>query len=594
MKGPHNVALDKFGRWVERTVYGVLQKYGEVPVGKGHSGRPGGDAEAPYHRKFDPRWLYRLRLNSSLINNSIEEKVNQTLRRGWAEWEQAFEAKCPECEKEFGSETPFHEQYDLPEDVEIDFDSERVCPNCEEKVFFEKPQYRDLKRAKEFFERANRSASDPVLEPPESASVSQSLLEVLREISWDIESFDDGWAILNRAYRVDDNGRVQGFRLDEVYRAPPERMHYSVDEDTGKFGGEYWVCIRCREEEGHGYFPEREPGSCSNCGNTVYPVFAYLAESHQGNNPINYYIRGEFLHRSQYEPGKFYGYSPIVSLWEEARTLEQMDKWYKEAYEQRRAPRGALAIKSSNAQSTRNWNQKQFEKMQNDPNHIPTLMDDGESDGKPIEFINLLESPAEMQHMEMRKWFMERISAKWGVQPIFQGAPSDSGLSQSMEVMVSNRAADRLRTILNEGFIQPILAQLNADEWSVGVAPVEEEDEQGEIELQHKHLQAAQQAASLGLDVEWTEENRALIKSGNIEVPEEGMGEDGGMGGGGMGDLLGGGPGPGEDTESGAEGEQGGDDVIDLGGGQDAQGAGQSPGAPDMPNERDSDQKSDE
>jgi hypothetical protein len=197
-------------------------------------------------------------------------------------------------------------------------------------------------------------------------------------------------------------------------------------------------------------------------------------------------------------------------------------------------------------------------------------MDDSEHDGDPVTFISLLEDPAAMQHMEMREWFLDRISAKYGVTASFQKASGgDSGLSQSMEVEVSNRSADRLRGILNRGFVQPTIAQLGVDGWAVEVATVEEEDEQSEADLRNKHLQMGQMAVQLGLEAEWTRDNRVEIKAGELEAPEEeatGMGMDGPLGGFGEGPGGGDGTGPvpgfgeasdGPTPEQAAETEQG-------------------------------------
>lgn len=531
VRNPLSPILRRFNGWFEKKAYRAMQKYGEVPIGHGAYGMYG-EVEPPYQRRFNPTWIYQIRQNNGIINNCIEEKVNQTFRRGWGEWEKRYEAKCPECHEEFGSQAPFVEDFH-PEDVDIDFESERECPECGEMVDLITPDPDNLQKAKDFIEQANGVyLDDDFLEPDAAASVSQTLMEVFREGTWDLESFDDEWFTLTRSYKLDNSGRIKDYCLEEVYRAPPEKMKYIVDKQTGAFGGKYWVCIECREKHGEDYMPETTPDArCSDCGNKTHEVYAVATKGrNSGGDPIKYFIRGEFIHRSLYEPSKHYGFSPIVSLWEEARTLEQMDSWYQEAYEQRRAPRGAIALRSSNSQSTMEWNKKQFEKLKSDPNHIPTLIDDSdEGGGEPISFISLLESPAEMQHMEMREWFKERISAKWGVTPIFQGSPSESGLSQSMELEVSARAAERVREVQND-ILDVIIRQLGVEGWQLKIAPVEEENEQEEVELRLKHLQAAQQAASMGREVEWTEDQRAHIKPGDIEEPEQG----GEMGMGGM------------------------------------------------------------
>lgn len=539
-------------KWLTNKIHSAaidaLMKF--VPYSTGAQGLYVEEPEPPYHREFDPRWIYKIRENHSLINNAIEEKVSQTFRRGWDDWEKEYEAKCPNCKEEFGDETPFRQQAGgaIPEDTEIDFDSPRVCPECEQKVEMMTPDPDTKDRAKNYFKNANhRNLPADHLQPTPEAGVGQTFLEVCKEVGWDIQSFDDGWMIFDRSYKLDANGKIIDYELEGVHRGPPDLMRYVIDEDSGNFGGEYWVCVKCRASDPD-YRPEREATPCSECGSKTYQAFAYAAKTPTGNEPVQFYIRGEFAHASEYEPSKYYGYSPIVTLFDEARTMEQMDDWYRSAYEQRRAPRGALIIRSSNADSTRKWNRGQLEKLNNDANHIPTLMDDTEGGGgsDPIKFVNLLETPAEMQHMEMREWIKERISGKYGVTAVMMsGSPENSGLSQSMEVQVSNRSADRLRTIFNEVFVPAFLGQIGVEGWTREIAPVEEEDEMAEAEKQQRQLQIAQQAAQLGLQVEWTDEQSARVKPGEVENPNEQEGA-----GGGLGAMLGGG-GPDEGPDAG-------------------------------------------
>lgn len=536
MRRPDKWVVEKFESMAVRAVL----KF--VPYSTGSQALFIDAPEPPYQRRFDPRWVYNIRENHALINNAIEKKVSQTLRRGFDDWEQKYEAKCPHCKKEFSDETKFRQQYGdiIPDDKELDFDSARVCPNCGEKVHFHTPNPLVRDRADDFFSLANgRDLGADHLEPAPEAGVGQTLVDVLKEVSWDIESFDDGWLIFERDYLCDEQGHITDYELRNIHRAPPELMRFSIDPDTGNFGGQYWVCVKCRATDEH-YVPENQPQQCSDCGGKTYEVFAYATSHAVGHEPEHFYIRGEFVHASQYEPSKYYGYPPIISLYDEARAIEKMDEWYREAYEQRRAPRGALVIRSSNADATRTWNRGQLEKLNNDSNHIPTLMDDTDGGGsEPIKWVELMPTPAEMQQMEMREWIKERISAKWGVtQILMSGAPNESGLSQSMEIQVSNRASERLRTILNEIFIPAILGQLGVEGWERDIARVEEEDEHARAEKVQRELQIAQQASQLGLSVEWQRDDTAEVRAGPVEAPEDGMGGLGGM-------LGGDGPGPG-------------------------------------------------
>lgn len=505
----------------------------------------------PYQRHFSPLWLYELRRNSALINNACEEKIKQTFKDGFTEWTKTYDAKCPACETEFQGFDPFRKQLgeagEELDDDDIDLDSERPCPDCGEQVEMITPDPSDREEAQSFFQQVNENfgEDDIHLEPDRQNSTGQKMLEVLEEIAWDIQSHDDGWLVFERSYAIDDDGVIYGYDLETINRAPPELMRYSIDPETGKAGGEFWVCIHCRTHATD-YYPENEDRTCSDCGRETYEAYAYQMHS-PGGDPERFFIRGEFVHDSEYERKKWYGFSPILSLWEEARTLEQMDKWYNDAYEERRAPRGALSLNVNRDEQLRNYNRQQMENLRSDPNYIPLFMNGNEGeDNPPIEFISLLEDPASMQHMEMREWFKDRISAKYGVTSILMsGSPENSGLSQSMEVEVSQKSAESLRKRFNETYLPAILGQLGIEGWDVEIAPALEEDEAEQAQLVGQHLNNAQKAVQLGAEVVWTEDDCADIKQGELEAPEDEMGgmgaggPMGGMGGGGGMDMMG-------------------------------------------------------
>lgn len=537
--------VQKVSQRFENAVVGILQKFGFASAGA-QMGRTYREPEPPYERRVPPRWIYQMRRKQTLINNSIEEKVNQTFRRGFAEWEQEYVAKCLECGEEFETYEPFRNQLgdagqELTED-DFEFDTPRICPECEELAEMKTPDDVEKERGQRFLDQVNeRGRQDQFLEGPQQNSVGQTFIEVCKEVAWDIEAFDDGWMIFKRDYSLNHNGEIIDWDLREVHRAPPELMRYSVDDDNEK-GGKYWICPKCRATDDH-YQPQEHGTDCETCDGKTYRVYAELMKE-PGGETVEYFIRGEFAHGSEYEPGKFYGFSPIITLWEEARTLEQMDSWYKEAYEERRAPRGAMVVRSSNAESVRSWNQQQMEALRDDPQHIPTFIDDTEGKAKPLTWEPLLEEPAQMQHMQMREWFLDRISAKFGVTAIFQkAAPENSGLSQSMEIVVSNRSAMRLKQVYDDIFIPAFLSQLQIDGWELEVAEPEEEDEVAEAERLGKELQNVAAAQQAGLEVEWTPQDRADVKPGMAEPPEQEGGLGGMMGGGEGGPDAGGGGG---------------------------------------------------
>lgn len=512
---PVRTAKQKF----ESAVYGVLQKYGYPPFG-GRSRYGIEQHEPPYEREVNPHWLKNSAENNALINNSIEEKVNQTFRRGFTEWRKEWEAKCPECNEEFDTLDRF-KLTDEQDPEDIDLDTRRPCPECGDMTVMSRPDPEERDRAETFFQRANMRNREEELIPDDHNSVAQTFLEVCKEVAWDIQVFDDGWMIFERSYTLKPDGSVYDWTLDEVFRAPPHLMRYSVGND-GKIGGDRWVCLECRSRHPDDYTPDKHPGPCSNCENRTYEAYAYMLES-LGGEPVKWYTRGEFAHGSEYRPRFLYGYSPILSVWQESRTIEQMDEWYQEAYEQRRAPRGAIVVRSSNAESVRAWNTEQMEKLNGDSQHIPTFIDDTEGKGSPLEWVPLLEDPAQMQHMQMREWFLDRISAKFGVTAVFQNASAESsGLSQSLEIVVSNRSAQRLKSVYQDVFMPAFLGQLKVEGWTRDIARIEEEDEDAQAQRIGRWLENARTALQVGADVVWTKDDQADIKPGDLEMAEGG------------------------------------------------------------------------
>lgn len=536
---------ERASEWVLKQV----SKFSYPPFGR--QMYEGGSEQVPaYERSYSPYQIKSIAERQSFVNNAIEEKVQQSFRRGFSEPQKEWAAECQNCKYQFDTLQPFVDQLGDDENVDtgdIDLSKPRLCPECGELATFDKPSQQDRDEIEHYLSRANmQDAADEIL-PDGQSSVSQTFLGVCKEVAHDIQTFDDGWMLFQRRYRTDPDGKVVDWQFEGAYRAPPFLMRYSTDK-SGKMGGEYWLCVECRASNPETYTPEDSPGECPDCGSRMYEVFAYLKDGPNGS-PQQFFIQGEFAHDSEYRPTRLYGLSPIISLHDEANALESMDSWFRSAYEKRRAPRGALVINSSNRESVRAWNQEQMNKLSADSQHIPVFMGGGEdSSGSPISWQPLLESPADMQQMQMREAFADRIAAKYGVTNVFQNASAQStGMSQSLEIVVTNRSVERLQRVFSDTFIPAFMGNIETPGWEIDLKRPEEEDEQAEAQLAGRHLNNARTAQDLGLDFEWTRNDDLDIKPDLIEAPDEE--EEGGEEGGGLGGLFS------SDPDSGGDGE---------------------------------------
>ena len=92
-----------------------------------------------------------------------------------------------------------------------------------------------------------------------------------------------------------------------------------------------------------------------------------------GAGKSQYYLEGEVLHVSKYQPSKLYGRSPVATLWRQAMTLTAMDNYMYTAYSKRRVPRGLISITTDNVESMKSFWKGVDEKLERDPHYIPKI-----------------------------------------------------------------------------------------------------------------------------------------------------------------------------------------------------------------------------
>ena len=100
-----------------------------------------------------------------------------------------------------------------------------------------------------------------------------------------------------------------------------------------------------------------------------------------GSGKTQYYLKGEVIHVSKYNPSKLYGRSPVSTLWRQAMTLTAMDNYMYTAYSKRRIPRGILSISTENLESMKAFWKATDEKLERDPHYIPKIATEGNGKG---------------------------------------------------------------------------------------------------------------------------------------------------------------------------------------------------------------------
>ena len=451
--------------------------------------------------------LFAVCQESIILRTTINTLVQEIFRRGLY-WEKKFQKKCRECDEEY--------QHAV--------DTCQLCNGELRDVDNDEIVY-----PKWLFDQRNDMDQQP--------------MDVLREIEFDLNIVDDGFLILQKEYYLDkETGDIEFTRLKQIVRGDPTFIRMVADK-RGVRGGRYRICPIHRHKT---YTHSEEYKTCETCELPLQDVhFVNTA----GSGKTQYYLEGEVLHISKFNPSKLYGRSPVATMWRQAMTLTAMDNYMYLMYSKRRMPRGILAITTDNIQSTASFWKGIEEKMERDPHYIPKVGVESATGRGRVEWVKFMDSMDEMQYAQVREELRQRISAFYGVSNIFmQDAGKSGGLSnEGMQILVTNRAVEYGQKIYTRDLFPRILDEMGVKDWKLSLYPNEEEDEVTRLRRDEMEVNIASRMQQLGFKPELKEEGDRDIrfvyknpeppKEGNPQVPPPpgGMpGGGGGMPGGGM------------------------------------------------------------
>ena len=459
--------------------------------------------------------LYATVQESIILRTTINTLCQEIFRRGYY-WEKKFHKKCVECEEEY--------QHDV-----------EVCTLCGGEV--EEPDVDQLMYPKWLLEQRNEQ--------------DQTFFDVMREIEWDLNIVDDAFVVMQKEYFIDEKTKqTEFFRVKSLMRADPTFMRLVADK-RGVRGGRWLICPRasCRDKT---YPHNDEHSECERCGQTLQDV--HFVNS-AGAGKTQYYLEGEVLHISKFNPSKLYGRSPVATMWRQAMTLAAMDNYMYLAYSKRRIPRGVLAITTDNIQSTASFWKGAEEKMERDPHYIPKVGIESATGRGKVEFVRFMDSMDEMQYAQVRDEIRQRIASFYGVSNIFMMDTGKGGLNnEGMQILVTNRAVEFGQHIYTRDLFPRMLKEMGVTDWKVTLYPNEEEDDVTRLRRDEMEVNVAQRMVQLGFQPELKEDAARDIRFvyKKPEPEEAAMGGQPPMGGGAP--PMGGGMPPGGMPPGGARG----------------------------------------
>jgi len=398
--------------------------------------------------------------NENLILRTVLSTLQQEIFRRGYYWEKKFQKKCTSCDAEF--------QHDIDECKECG-DTNLAEPNPDQLVY---PRW--------LIEQRN--------------SMEQTFMDVLREVEYDLNITDDAFLILIKEYYMDpETNELVFYRIKEMVRGDPIFMRIIADK-RGVRGGRFRVCPIHRNEV-KSYSEDNK--SCPTCGTEMLDVHHVNTA---GSGKTQYYLEGEVIHVSKYQPSKLYGRSPVSTLWRQAMTLTAMDNYMYTAYSKRRIPRGILSVTTDNLESMKSFFKATDEKLERDPHYIPKIGIESGSGRGGINWVKLMDSLEEMQYIPARDEMRQRIAAFYGVSNVFMMDTGKSGglNNEGMQILVTNRAVEFGHKVYTDHLFPRLMEELDVTDWKLTLYPNEEEDEVTRLRRDEMEVNIAQRMMMMG------------------------------------------------------------------------------------------------
>jgi len=441
--------------------------------------------------------------NENLILRTVLTTLQQEIFRRGYRWEKQFHKKCVACDKEY--------QHDV-----------EVCTECNGEV--RDPEPDQLVYPRWLLDQRN--------------SMEQTFMDVLREIEYDLNITDDAFLVLIKEYYMDpETNEISFYRIKEIVRGDPIFMRIIADK-RGVRGGRFRVCPIHRNEV-KSY--SEDDKFCPTCGTEMEDVHHVNTA---GSGKTQYYLKGEVIHVSKYQPSKLYGRSPVSTLWRQAMTLTAMDNYMYTAYSKRRIPRGILSISTDNLESMKAFWKSTDEKLERDPHYIPKIATEGTGKGG-VNWVKLMDSLEEMQYIPARDEMRQRIAAFYGVSNVFMMDTGKSGglNNEGMQILVTNRAVEFGHKVYTDHLFPRLMEQMDVSDWKLTLYPNEEEDEVTRLRRDEMEVNIAQRMMMMGYQPTLVEEASRDIRfiykqpdpTQQPPTPQQGVPMGGMQMGGGMG-----------------------------------------------------------
>ena len=331
----------------------------------------------------------------------------------------------------------------------------------------------------------------------------QGLEEVLRQFHWDLNTVDDAFLYFAKEYQDMGDGKLNS-RVTEIRRINPALIEYDLDE-TGLPKNSHFFCPIHRSAI------SESPEECSedDCEQEKQPaMYRYLYRTE-----VHYFLDTEVVHLSKFNPTETYGWSPVLTIFEKALTLIGMDRNLYRYFFERKMPASMVMVTTDDPESLKREREAIAAKVRQDPNYIPMVAVSSRTNRGRVDMVRMFHTLQEMDYLPVRAEIRERVSAIYGVSPVFQGAPdSFGGLSQqTTQLTVMSRVVERDQRQIMEKVFTAILDNFGVTDYDLVLPNPEEKAEATRISHAQQRTSIASQLVQLGFDIELKDDKVDLM-----------------------------------------------------------------------------------
>ena len=321
----------------------------------------------------------------------------------------------------------------------------------------------------------------------------QGLEEVLRQFHWDLNTVDDAFLYFAKEYYDGGDGKLTS-RVTEIRRINPALIEFDLDE-TGLPKNSHFFCPIHREQI------KESPEECpeEDCKQTLQPaMYRYLYRTE-----VHYFLDTEIVHLSKFNPTETYGWSPILTIFEKALTLIGMDRNLYRYFFERKMPASMVMVTTDDPESLKREREALAAKTRQDPNYIPMIAVSSRTNRGRVDMVRLFHTLQEMDYLPVRAEIRERVSAIYGVSPVFQGAPDSFGglTQQTLQLTVMSRVVERDQRQIMEKIFGAITDNFGITDYKMVLPNPEEKAEATRIAQSQQRAAIAAQMLNMGFDV---------------------------------------------------------------------------------------------